>query len=263
MKVSKEIALGQQKEADLKKNLAIQQEILNKIVAQNTAAESGHVKRMLESPKLDALGGAVEVAALNPLGFEDIGKGLQRSREIKMEEDVYAKGAEWRKNLEEAQRSRVDQIINDLKAAEEANRTADAKLTDINKQINDTDAAAVTKIGEISENLKSAEFLQKSKAVESETKQLASAYKTTVEKIETHNAASTAAKDYILSAASDGQITSEEAKQAAIGLRTLIGSLQVGTATVNGNVQELIRIVDGLISASKSHEQQISALKQK
>jgi chromosome segregation ATPase len=166
---------------------------------------------------------------------------------------------------------------------------AEAKLAGIEKQLSDLFKfvdSAPEKIGELTataftqaakvdqavegakieiEKIESEYKLsEKSQAITAASQQMsgaAQAISTAIESFEPINQAQENAKNQLLQAAADGQITANEQQQVAASLNTLMGTLRAGQNTSISTLQELIRINNELVSKIGAANNAISALR--
>jgi predicted nucleic acid-binding Zn-ribbon protein len=105
---------------------------------------------------------------------------------------------------------------------------------------------------------------EKSQAITAASQQMsgaAQAISTAIEGFEPINQAQENAKNQLLKAAADGQITANEQQQVAASLNTLMGTLRAGQNTSISTLQELIRINNELASKLGAANNAISDLR--
>jgi predicted nucleic acid-binding Zn-ribbon protein len=105
---------------------------------------------------------------------------------------------------------------------------------------------------------------EKSQAITAASQQMsgaAQAISTAIESFEPINQAQENAKNQLLQAAADGQITANEQQQVAASLNTLMGTLRAGQNTSISTLQELIRINNELVSKIGAANNAISDLR--
>jgi predicted nucleic acid-binding Zn-ribbon protein len=105
---------------------------------------------------------------------------------------------------------------------------------------------------------------EKSQAIATASQQMsgaAQAISTAIEGFEPINQAQENAKNQLLKAAADGQITANEQQQVAASLNTLMGTLRAGQNTSISTLQELIRINNELVSKIGAANNAISDLR--
>jgi predicted nucleic acid-binding Zn-ribbon protein len=105
---------------------------------------------------------------------------------------------------------------------------------------------------------------EKSQAITAASQQMsgaAQAISTAIEGFEPINQAQENAKNQLLKAAADGQITANEQQQVAASLNTLMGTLRAGQNTSISTLQELIRINNELVSKIGAANNAISDLR--
>jgi predicted nucleic acid-binding Zn-ribbon protein len=105
---------------------------------------------------------------------------------------------------------------------------------------------------------------EKSQAITAASQQMsgaAQAISTAIEGFEPINQAQENAKNQLLQAAADGQITANEQQQVAASLNTLMGTLRAGQNTSISTLQELIRINNELASKLGAANNAISDLR--
>ena len=107
---------------------------------------------------------------------------------------------------------------------------------------------------------------EKSQAITAASQQMsgaAQAISTAIEGFEPINQAQENAKNQLLKAAADGQITANEQQQVAASLNTLMGTLRAGQNTSISTLQELIRINNELASKLGAAGRAIDGLRAK
>jgi predicted nucleic acid-binding Zn-ribbon protein len=107
---------------------------------------------------------------------------------------------------------------------------------------------------------------EKSQAITAASQQMsgaAQAISTAIEGFEPINQAQENAKNQLLQAAADGQITANEQQQVAASLNTLMGTLRAGQNTSISTLQELIRINNELASKLGAAGRAIDGLRAK
>jgi predicted nucleic acid-binding Zn-ribbon protein len=107
---------------------------------------------------------------------------------------------------------------------------------------------------------------EKSQAITAASQQMsgaAQAISTAIEGFEPINQAQENAKNQLLKAAADGQITANEQQQVAASLNTLMGTLRAGQNTSISTLQELIRINNELTSKLGAAGKAIDGLRAK
>lgn len=97
-------------------------------------------------------------------------------------------------------------------------------------------------------------------AVEAQNAEFVAGMNETVAGINANTPETQAAKAAVQTALSDGKITAAETRAMADGMRTLMGGIQSGNATVNGNVTEMLRLMGSYQSAMNSHTSTIYQL---
>lgn len=119
---------------------------------------------------------------------------------------------------------------------------ATVELNALGIQLRDVSQAAATNIENIRANLQADDLLARSQTVSQQAETLAAQINEALGKVQTSTSAGQAARESLLGAVEDGRITAEETAGVAESLRTLIGLLQTGQATIAGNVGELINL---------------------
>lgn len=157
----------------------------------------------------------------------------------------------------------VDTKLAQIEKLKAQTATNEAAFENLQTQISDSSKAVATNIATIQANLAADTNLAKTTALAESQKLFASDLAASVGDIQTSTAASAAAKETILAAAADGKITADESLKVSAGLRTLLGSLQNGTATTAANVQSLIGIVARLQETAAAQRAQIDTLLQR
>ena len=138
--------------------------------------------------------------------------------------------------------------------AENALITAQTKQTDIERAVS-------INIDRITENLSADTLVAKSGELVKTGEQLAASIQESFGQIETTNQRGIAARDALNQAAGDGKITADEMAATAVNLRTLLGLIQSGQATTNGNVVELISLQRNFAAAQTLIANDITNLK--
>jgi hypothetical protein len=245
---------GEKQKQQLAENLALQQQILDKIIAQNQAADGANIRRKNDNPGGEVLGN---------LAIGNVGGALeaeQRRLKNSLAQDAYDKEAAWRKDLEAAQRSRVEALISNLAKTTEETALNDAELENANRKLNAQDGATKEKIAQINQTLEAASGLQQLETVAATGKQLATDIDAALATMNATTPQQQAAVEDLKKITSDRVIESNEIARLITDLRTLTGGLQVGTTETTANVQQLIRICAGLQDTARQQAEQIRSL---
>lgn len=82
-----------------------------------------------------------------------------------------------------------------------------------------------------------------------------------IENLQPIGAAQAAAKETLMRAVQDGQITADEQQQVAQSLQTLLGTLRTGQGVTQSTLRELISLVGQLVTSQEAANREIAALR--
>lgn len=137
---------------------------------------------------------------------------------------------------------------------------AETALTAAQTKLKDIEQAVTTNIEGIQDTLAADNLLARGQQLVKSGEVLASELQGMLGGLETSNARGDAAKDAIAQAAEDGRITANESAALATNLRTLIGQVQTGQATVDGGVLRLITLQNEFTNMGRRWNERIDAL---
>jgi hypothetical protein len=137
---------------------------------------------------------------------------------------------------------------------------AERGLAVANNQVVDLEGAVSENIERLTQTLAADDLLARSKTLVETGQQFATEIKTAVSKIEAGNQAQEEAKEVLLKAAEGGVIAQNEQRGVADSMRTLMGGLQSGISTTNGNTQALIRLIEKLQTEQTNQAMKIQSL---
>jgi hypothetical protein len=138
--------------------------------------------------------------------------------------------------------------------AENALRLAQTQVTDI-------ESAVSVNIDRITETLSADTLVAKSGELVKTGEQLAASIQESFGQIETTNQRGLAAREALNQAAGDGKITADEMVATAANLQTLVGLIQSGQASYNGNVVSLIALQRSFATTQTGIIAEIESLK--
>ena len=137
---------------------------------------------------------------------------------------------------------------------------AEVALEAASNKVADVEAAVSRSIETVEQNFAADNLLARSQSLAQKSQQFATDIKTAVSDVESGVEVQRSAKETLMAAAADGVITATEQRAVADSIRTLLGGLQAGITTTNGNMQKLIKLYQGLQTKQLDLQGQINGL---
>lgn len=154
----------------------------------------------------------------------------------------------------------IENVIAELEKTISGVAKADRAFQKASNTLSVVEGAVALNIQRIEETFAEDDLLAKTEVAVNVAKAMAEEVRSVTGKIEANTAQAAANKATLDSAAADGAVTTRDLANVSQGLKTMVGSLQSGTATSKENVQELIRIVTRLQADVDAQKAQIKSL---
>lgn len=156
---------------------------------------------------------------------------------------------------------RVDQLEKALENLADSVPRAENAVQAAKTKVEDLQVAVATNIQRITDTLSADTLVAQSETLVKTSEQSATDLKDAMGKIESSTQSGVAAKNSILAATADSKIIGAENAESARNLQSLIGQIQSGQASYNGNLKDLLILQRELAMSSLSITSDINRLK--